>query len=82
MTGAERIQRSVPSVRNYCFCSDVLLIYFYSYLVYPDMFAAAYSLCEAYSYYLFERDENGDYVVYGDAQATATGYGLRSSRIK
>ena len=35
---------------------------------YPDMFAAAYPLCEAYSYYLFERDDNGDYVVYGDTQ--------------
>ena len=33
-------------------------------VLYPDVFAAAYPLCEAYSYYMFERDDNGDYVVY------------------
>lgn len=29
---------------------------------YPDVFAAAYPLCELYSYYLFERDSHNDYV--------------------
>ena len=41
-------------------------------ITYPDIFAAAYPLCEAYSYYLFERDENGDYLIYGDEETADT----------
>lgn len=29
---------------------------------YPEMFAAAYPICEGYSYYLFERNEDGTYI--------------------
>lgn len=36
---------------------------------YPDYWAAAYPMCEAYAFYMFERDADGNYVTKSDGNA-------------